>query len=94
MARARGEETDEMNNAMGQMTPLPSTAAAEFYPLTPSAEAGGELAAGGRPARPVEPQGAQEQLRGSVVQQIVDLPFVAILVVEEGPPPNMGKVRR
>ena len=31
---------NELNFAMGQMTPVPRAAAAEFYPLTPSALAG------------------------------------------------------
>ena len=40
--------------ATGQMTPPPRAAAAEYYPLTPGAEAGGVLAAGGRPSPLVE----------------------------------------
>ena len=44
IARARREE-NEMNFAMGQMTPPPKAAAAEYFPMTP--EAGGELAAAG-----------------------------------------------
>ena len=53
-ARAREEEENEMHFATGHMTPPPRAAAAEYYPLTPGAEAGGVLAAGGRPSPLVE----------------------------------------
>ena len=46
IARAT-EEENELNIAMGQTTPPPRAAAAEYCPLTPGAEAGGVLAAGG-----------------------------------------------
>ena len=37
-------------------------------------------------------KGAQEQLRRLVEEQIVDVPFVPILVMEEDHPLDMGKV--
>ena len=81
IARAR-----EVHYAMGQTTPPPKAAAAEFYPLTPDVEVGGELAAGRRPAPLVEvrPQG---RVQRHAVEHIVDLsPFVQILDV---PVPQM-----
>ena len=38
-----------------------------------------------------EPQGAQEQLQRCRVEQIVDMPFVPILVVEEDPPLDLSR---
>ena len=38
-----------------------------------------------------EPQGAQEQLRRCRVEQIVDMPFVPILLVEEDPPLDISR---
>ena len=69
-----------MNFAMGQMSPPPRAAAAEYFPMTP--EAGGRLAAGGRPTGLVEPRGPQERVLRHTVEHIVDLsPFVQILDV-------------
>ena len=53
-ARARGEEDDEMNNAMGQTTPPSNAATTEYYPLT--SDEGGGMAAGGRPPALAEPR--------------------------------------
>ena len=50
--RIRGEEEDEENYATGQTTSPPTAAAVVYYPMT---EAGGELAAGMRPAPLLEP---------------------------------------
>ena len=56
-------------SATGQMTPLPRAAAAEYYPLTPGAEAGGVLAAGGLPSPLVEVRPQERVLRRTVGQK-------------------------
>ena len=84
IARARGEK-DEMNFAMGQMTPPSRTAAAVYFSMTP--EVGGRLAARGRPTPLVEVQ-PQERVQRHTVQHIDDVsPFVQILDV---PVPQIG----
>ena len=75
IASARSEE-NEMNFAMGQMTSFPRAAAAEYSPMTP--EAGGRLAARGRPTPLVEvrPQGRIQQ---HTLEHIVGFsPFVQV----------------
>ena len=81
---ARVEE-NEMNFAMGQMTPPPRAAAADYCPMT--LEAGVRLAARGRPIPLVEvrPQGRVQRL---TVEHTVDVsPLVQVLDV---PLPQMG----
>ena len=85
-ARAREEEENEMHFATGQMTPPPRAATAEYYPLTPGAEAGGVLAAGGRPSPLVEVRPQERDLRRTVVQIVDAVPFVQIL---DDPVPQM-----
>ena len=80
-----------MNFAVGQMPPPPKAAAAVYCPLTPSAEAGGELAAGGaadQPGRAAGGAGASPAPCGGA-----DRGRVPILVVEEDPPLDMDKFR-
>ena len=88
MARARGEESDEMNYAMGQMTPPPSAAAAEFYPLTPRCRGGWRACSREAADQASRAAGAQEPLQRSVVEQIVDLGG------RRGSSSQQGKVRR
>ena len=66
--------------ATGQMTSLPSAAAAEYYPLTLDAEAGGVLAAGGRPSPLVEVRPQDRVLRRTVEQNVdaVTLPTLDV----------------
>ena len=71
--------------AMGQMTLPPRAAAAEFFPMTP--EAGGRLAARGRPTPLVEVR-PQERVQRHTMKHVVDVsPCVQILDV---PVPQMG----
>ena len=80
-ARARREEESEMHHARGQTTPPPKAAAAEFFPLTPEAEVGGELTVGWRTTPLVEVR-PQERIQQHTVEHIVDLShFVQILDV-------------
>ena len=69
------EEENEMYFATGQMTPPPRAAAAEYYPLTPGAEAGGVLAAGGRPSLLVEVRPQDRVLRRTVEQNVDAVTF-------------------
>ena len=71
IARARREE-NEMNFATGQTTPPPRAAAAVYHPLTLGAEAGGVLAAGGRPSPLIEvrPQGGSAAHRGAFCRRL------------------------
>ena len=77
-ARAWEEEENEMYFATGQMTPPPRAAAAEYYPLTPGAEAGGVLAAGGRPSPLVEVRPQDRVLRRTVEQNVDAVTFPAL----------------
>ena len=74
-ARAWEEEENEMHFATGQTTPPPRAAAAEYYPLTPGAEAGGVLAAGGRPSPLVEVRPQDRVLRRTVEQNVDAVTF-------------------
>ena len=74
-AKAWEEEENEMYFATGQMTPPPRAAAAEYYPLTPGAEAGGVLAAGGRPSPLVEVRPQDRVLRRTVEQNVDAVTF-------------------
>ena len=73
-ARAGEEEENEMHFATGQMTP-PPRAAAGYYPLTPGAEAGGVLSAGGRPSPLVEVRPQDRVLRRTVEQNVDAVTF-------------------
>ena len=80
-ARAGREEEKEMHFAMGQTTPPPKAAVAEFHPLAPGVEVGGELAVGRRPTPLVEVR-LQERVQRHTVDHIVDVStFVQILGV-------------
>ena len=86
IARAWEEEEHEMHFATGQTTPPPRAAAAEYYPLTPGAEAGGVLAAGGRPSPLVKLRPQERDLRRTVVQIVDAVPLVPLL---DDPVPQM-----
>ena len=60
------------------MSPPPRAAAAEYYPLTPGAEAGGVLAAGGRPSPLVEVRPQDRVLRRTVEQNVDAVTFPAL----------------
>ena len=84
MAKARGEES-EMNNAAGQMTPLPRAASTEYHRMD---DDGDVLAAQPTPLVEVRPQPGVLRHSGA---HIVDFsPFVQIL---DDPVPLMGEKR-
>ena len=85
MARARGEERDEMHNAMGQTTPPPRAASTVYFSLF---DDGDVLAARPTPLVEVRPQPGF--LRHTVVHIEDFSPFVQIL---EDPVPQMGENR-
>ena len=82
MARARGEESDEMNNAMGQKTPLPRAASTVYFSLD---DDGDVLAARPVPLVEVRPLPVAQRHAAAHVEDIV--PYVQILDV---PVPQLG----